>query len=202
MKRLLALLSIAVSPLNFGCAQAPSASNAPPKSLVSKQGKSNITYRDGKVIAGTQLPSFYPLNVHGGESTFLIVLGKRYNRVRGEQPYYLTIPQLDSILFVTEKGADRVTIHVVNLRTKKDMRLDPINETFGHHIGAGKESAYLDWLERLEDDVLVLGSSGPKLRLLYYFRLRQRKLEKIEQLDLDITGAVIKKTVFDRESLK
>src|SRR5207253_5779779 len=101
--------------------------------------RKTISYCDENVVAGIQPPPFYPVNVHGGETRFLIVFGKRYNRVRGEQPYYLDIPELRSILFATEDGPEKTSIHLVNVKNKRHVRISLGASVFGHWIRAPAE---------------------------------------------------------------
>src|ERR1051326_8650553 len=160
--------------------------------------KERITYRDDNVIVGIRQPGWYPLNFHGDEITFLIVRNKRFENIRGDGPCYLNVPQLDSILFVTENAHDKPTIHLFNLTTKKDIKLDPANDSFGNHIGAAEQERRREWLQTAEPDLLVLASRAPpNLNAFYYFNLRKRKIVKIEELYIDKKGTVIKRYVYE-----
>src|SRR5947199_37088 len=91
-------------------------------SMASCAGQRIETYRDKNVVATEKNPPLYPFNVHGSKTTYLEVNGKTYQGVRGSPPYYLDIPGLNSILFVTERPRNKVVFHVVNLQSKRDVQ--------------------------------------------------------------------------------
>src|SRR5947209_18114978 len=83
------------------------------------QSKTTV-YRDSNVVAMEKHAPFYPLNVHGGDTTYLRIAGREYKGVRGAKPYYLDVPEIHAILFVTEGRNSKVNFHIVNLDTKKE----------------------------------------------------------------------------------
>jgi len=154
--------------------------------------KAKTTYHDENVT----IEVIPPLFVHSDERVFLKVAGKRYGHVFGAPPYYINLPQRDSILFVTQPGRERITIHLFNLKTKKDLQME---STDGFLVSRIKDSG---WVERLEGEELVLGRTGVDFKVFYYFDLKKGKLYRIEQVDLDKTGKVMKTTTFEGKSLK
>ena len=78
------------------------------------------TYRDKYVIAGEIRRPIKAVFVHFSNPTYLVVDGKNYEHPRGARPYYLEVPELDSILFVTEDRKGKGTIHLLNLKNKKE----------------------------------------------------------------------------------
>ena len=94
-----------------------------------------LTYSDTQVKATAVLPAYLILSKTRGPGyhTDLTVQGKTYKYARGEEPFYIPVPQLDSILFVT--GEQTATFHLINLTTRLETRIDGGNSPFGHWIG-------------------------------------------------------------------
>src|ERR1700733_12450913 len=85
-------------------------------------GGETEVYRDSNVVAFEKTWPFYPiLGLHTGKSIGLKVAGKTYYKVRGMKPYYVDLPQIHSILFVTEGDSYKVTFHLVDMDTKKSV---------------------------------------------------------------------------------
>lgn len=60
-----------------------------------------------KVQTGTHRPLFWYLNVHASEEIWIKVNGKKFNHVKGYQPRYLEIENLNAVFFVTETGTSK-----------------------------------------------------------------------------------------------
>jgi hypothetical protein len=108
------------------------------------------SYRDSKVRAGEVKGPFSDLLVHVSVPTYLTVCGRTYSGVRGVAPFYLEIPELDSILFVTEDKADNVTFHVLNLKTEREIAIDAGNSIFGGHIGGAVKPGHKNFADYVE----------------------------------------------------
>jgi len=162
------------------------------KNPVPQDTKAKTTYHDENVTIEVMPPQF----VHSDERVSLTVAGKRYGRVIGAEPYYINLPQRDSILFVTQAGRERIAIHLFNLKTKRDLKMDSPE---GFLVSGRKEPG---WVERLEGEELVLGIAGVNFKEFDYFDLKKRKLYRIEVLHLDKAGKVTKTTTFEGKSLK
>lgn len=80
------------------------------------------TYRDHRVVAGEIPTPLHFVAVHLSRPKYLTVHGRTYTGIKGLPPYYLEVPALDSILFVT--GMDHQTLHLVNLKTGKEIHMD------------------------------------------------------------------------------
>ena len=93
-------------------------------------------YRDANVSTKFSLPMFliFP-DIHGSREgrTDIVFNGKTYRNVRGLKPYYIAVPQLDSILFVTV--GTNVTFHLARLDTKQVTHIDGGGSGFGTWIG-------------------------------------------------------------------
>jgi len=70
-------------------------------------------------------------------------------------------------LFVTQAGRERIAIHLFNLKTKKDLKMDCID---GFLVSRHKDTG---WVERLEGDEMVLGRLGVNFKELDYFDLKK-----------------------------
>ena len=94
-----------------------------------------LTYSDTQVKATAVLPAYLILSKTRGPGyhTDLTVHGKTYKYVRGEEPFYIKVPELDSILFVT--GEQAATFHLINLTTRHETRIDGGNSLVGNWIG-------------------------------------------------------------------
>src|SRR5260370_14878648 len=92
-------------------------------------------YRDEYVIAEVETPSILKGNLHGDEIFYLKAFGRTYKWVQGSKPFYIDIPKLAAIAFVTQDLRDRCTLHVVNIESKKETEVKLVDFTFGSFIG-------------------------------------------------------------------
>src|ERR1019366_9289552 len=93
------------------------------------------SYRDANVsVACSQPMVFIFPDAHGREARWDITFnGKTYRAVRGLKPYYISVPELDSILFVT--GVTNATFYLARLDTKQVTQIDGGSSPFGTWIG-------------------------------------------------------------------
>jgi hypothetical protein len=86
------------------------------------------------------------LNTHISEYHDLIVDGKQFDNVRGIKGFYLPVPKLNSIIFVTDEKDYSITFHVYNLGTRQDIPIRSPSSLFGRTIGLPppKESVDVD----------------------------------------------------------
>ena len=92
-------------------------------------------YRDKYVVAETKMRSVLVGNLHGDDSTNLRVFGRLYKNVRGSKPFYIMVPELNSIVFVTQDRKEQRTLHLINLETKKEKSVFLGGLYFGSNIG-------------------------------------------------------------------
>src|SRR5690606_38398288 len=78
-------------------------------------GKRIQTFQDSKVTAGEISRPIDNLAVHLSKPKYITIDGKTYEGVRGLPPYYLEVPELNAILFVTEQRSHNVVFHLLNL---------------------------------------------------------------------------------------
>src|SRR5689334_3980091 len=90
-------------------------------SLAASCAQKAATSNSGGVTSGdVQRPS-RKIFAHINEEHYLTISGKTYRGVAGSPPYYIDVPQLNSILFVTgNESHGNVTVHVVNKETGRD----------------------------------------------------------------------------------
>jgi hypothetical protein len=78
--------------------------------------------------------------IHSDPLQRLTIGGRRYERLRGDPPYYLEIVGTENVVFVTDKEnyPCPVTIHVFDIRTNQDREFTLNGTPFGYAIGSGK----------------------------------------------------------------
>ncbi len=151
------------------------------------------TYRDDKVRGGEITSPFFKLLVHVSRPQFLTVFGRTYEGVRGMAPYYFEIPELGSILFVTEDEAGKATVHVVNLQNKSEASIDAGSILFGWGIGGRHKSGdnNADYIECVLGHVITLVSQSlPVWKEVTDVNLDSRRIERREMLRFDKHGKI------------
>jgi len=147
-------------------------------------GRETEVFRDKNVVAFEKTWPFYPiLGLHTGKSIGLKVAGRTYYKVRGMKPYYIDLPQIHSILFVTEGDSYRFTYHIVNLETKKDVEIDGDGTIFGNHLGAGTAEA--DRVDRVDANTVTLVAYGGDWKEIITLNLQALKVERVHDFDYD-----------------
>ena len=152
-------------------------------------GGETEVFRDKNVVAFEKTWPLYPiLGAHTGKSISLRVAEKTYNKVRGTKPYYLDLPQIHSILFVTEEGSYRVKFHIVDTETKRGVTIDGSGSSFGWDIGSTAADA--DKVEHVDSKLVVLVKFGGDWKEVTSLNLQTLKVERIQTFDYDRkTGA-------------
>jgi hypothetical protein len=157
-----------------------------------------VTYRDENVACGKVRRPLDALAVHSGGESFIRVGGKTYRGVRGLQPFYLRLPRLHSILFVTDVGRDGVEFHIVRIGDWAEARIRDEKLSFGSHIGYPDTpgSPYTDFVEKEGPDELVLATRYPRARTLVFLDLKARLVTKVEYDELDESGRSVVRHVY------
>jgi hypothetical protein len=161
------------------------------------RGKKQV-YSDTKVIVESKHPPLYPFNVHGGETVYLEVGGRSFKNVRGTQPFYLNVPQSDSILFVTEGEPFRVTFHIFNLSTRRDTPIDGHGSSFGWNIGSKKKPGehYTDYVENADSNRLVVVTRAAMWKEVTTLNLQSASAERVEIFKFNKDGAITNHFVY------
>ena len=155
-------------------------------------------FRDNNVIMIEKTWPFYPiLGLHTGKSICLIVAGTKYCGVKGTAPNYLDIPQIHSIIFVTEGGSYKVTLHVVNMETKKAIHIDGKGTIFGSFIGSSRNPGdkLADYVEKVELNRITLATHGADWKQVTVLNLQTESIEKEDNFTYDKDGKEIEHTV-------
>jgi hypothetical protein len=137
------------------------------------------TYRDQFVSAGELVSPISLMAVHADRPNYLTIFGKTYRGVQGLKPFYLEVSALDSILFVT--GEDDQTFHLVNLKTKKHLRVDANKTSFGGHIKSvrpAKES-YTDFVDEVTTNFVVVGTLYPEAKKTFFLDFKAGRLDRL-----------------------
>ncbi len=140
-------------------------------------------FKDDKVTVTETLHSYIPFSAHVGisDTISITVFDKTYENVRGYIPFYLTIPEKNSILFVTGKDYDngQAEIHLVNLNTKNEIHFPAFDSHIGSNIRQTNDWCY-ERIESLKDDKLIISAGRKDSQFRYYLDLKNAKFEKEE----------------------
>jgi hypothetical protein len=140
------------------------------------------TFSDDKVSGGDLRSPSQKLFAHVSEEHYLEIRGKIYRDVVGGSPYYLDIPALHSILFVTgseDKG--NVKFHIVNEGTGHDIVINGGTIHFGMDIGAPRQpgQAYTDFVTKANSNEVTLATQYPTTRVTIVLSLDSKKVGRI-----------------------
>lgn len=160
-------------------------------------GKRSQTYRDNKVIGGEITRPINALAVHLSKPKYLTIGGKTYTGVRGLPPYYLDVPELNAVLFVTEQKNHNVVFHVVNLETKRDIQIDADSSGFGRRIGSGGKAGDpgTDYIEGVQTKRITVTMRSLDWKETMVLNLATKSIERRETLYLDASGQVTNRSV-------
>jgi hypothetical protein len=93
------------------------------------------------------------LNPHVSEFNLLTIDGKRFEHVRGEAPFYISVPHTNMIVFVVDEQNHSITYHVFNMDSGTDIAIPSRGSIFGYDIGF---SHSCDSAEDIRDGKLTL----------------------------------------------
>jgi hypothetical protein len=155
-------------------------------------GSDTQTFQDKNVGVGEVRRPFHRFAAHVSAQRYLSVQGQTYRGVRGLPPYYLEIPELSSILFVTEYPKEKVTIHVHNLKTKEDIAIDGQGTGFGGGIGSGLKAGepFSECVERVEPGRITISKRSLNWKETKVLDLRSKKIESEETFSYDANGQI------------
>lgn len=145
-------------------------------------GGETEVYQDKNVVAFEKTWPFYPiLGLHTGKTIGLKVAGKTYYKVRGLAPYYINLPQICSIFFVTEGDPYKVTFHIVDMDTKRSVVIDGAGSSFGWGIGSTARDA--DKVDHVDAQSVVLVKYGGDWKEVITLNLQTLNVEQIQTFD-------------------
>ena len=123
------------------------------------------------------------VNVHASHGLFeMTVCGVKYREVRGWIPFYISIPEKDSILFVTGRSYDngQATVHVVNLKTKSETHFPAYDSHIGSNIRNTNNADMFENVEKIDGDKIVISAGSSNTQYRYYLNLKTLEFEKEE----------------------
>ena len=130
------------------------------------------------------LPHVAPIDV-------LIVDGRRFENVRGIRTFYLPIPSMDAIMFVTQGDTYHCTYHVSRMDTREDVSIPMTHSLFGYAIGSTHTN--------LRKDSVEVNSSNILLCTLFNEEDGKQR-RRCDTIDLSKRAVVAEKTViYDKE---
>jgi hypothetical protein len=149
-----------------------------------------VAYKDDIVSCGTVRRPLDTLAVHSGPENFIRVGGRMYRGVRGLQPYYLRLPLLKSILFVTSAASDAVEFHIVKVGDWTEVKVRGEKLSFGGHIGDPDPpgSPYTDYVEKESAKELVLATRYPHAKTRVFLDLQAKTVTKVDYDEFDEAG--------------
>lgn len=117
-------------------------------------------------------------DAHGRAARWDITFdGKTYRNVRGLKPYYISVPKLDSILFVT--GVTNATFYLARLDTRQITKIDGGNSPFG--TWTGWDSSYpvgaSNFVASADSNGLSLVTLNDRKRVTEYLDLKKKQVE-------------------------
>ena len=129
-----------------------------------------LDYRDDKVEVVDKIVVNY-LNPHSSWIwKDLTVIGQRFTDVGGLQPFYLVIPDKNSILFVTgPSSGGKAVVHIVNLSTQQEFHFPAYDSTIRRSIGSSEKSDLM-----VKGDVLVITLTQPRFHAKYSIDLERQ----------------------------
>ena len=142
---------------------------------------SQVVYSDENVSVSSK-DTFYLVSVHSSyDYREMTVCGAKYSEVRGCNPFYLSIPERDSILFVTEPGHDnrQATVHIVNLKAKTEVHFPAYDSHIGNSIGTNYPDRS-EMVGKIDGNKIIIHAEGFNSSYKYYIDLSGPKFEKEE----------------------
>ena len=165
--------------------------------VVSLRGVRNEKYHDSKVKAGEIRRPWDVIALHVSRPQYLTIGGHTYRGIRGTAPYYLDVPSLNSIFFVTQGNNYWVTFHVFNLVTKEDIQVEAGTSGFGWGIGGNRKAGdkYTDYIEGVASNRLALTIRSGSWKETMVVNLTTKVIELRETVYFDSAGQVTNRSI-------
>jgi hypothetical protein len=116
--------------------------------------------------------------------------GRQFPDVLGYPPYYLEVPQLGSVLFVTRltSGGSNV-IHLLNRKSGQDVQIHTIAD-FGRSIGL-TNGAFQEYVESVDPGRISVSSecgAGVVMKTIYHLNLQTQTMDSRDIYYYDTHG--------------
>ena len=116
--------------------------------------------------------------------------GKKFPEVLGYPPYYLEVPQLGSVVFVTRLGSGGSNIiHILNRKSGQDVQIPTIAD-FGRSIGL-TNGAFQEYIERVEPGKISVASesgAGTVMKTVFHLNLQTAAMDSRDIYYYDSRG--------------
>ncbi len=154
-------------------------------------------YRDAYVRAGEVKHLWDMFAIHASRPLWLTVGGNTHLGVRGQPPYYLEVPGLKAILFVTDH-VGKVVFHVVHTTGEWEVEIDGKGSTFGWSIGTKrtKGDEFTEWIEAATNSQIWLVTRTDWGKARTQLDLFKKTVTQFEDLYLDANGQVTNRAVY------
>ena len=141
------------------------------------------TYTDRLVTAGEARTWFNCISPHASVQNYVKIGNSLYEPVRGSKPYYVHIPEINSILLVTDSHG-KTTFHIINIDTKKEAAIDASRSDFGYNITSIRPpgSDLTDYVESATSDKLLLASRYSPRTIYTTVNLASSRIESIREV--------------------
>jgi hypothetical protein len=155
-----------------------------------------VIFSDAQVAALHSDAFFSSINVHGaGERMTLKVRGVSDANVRGGKPFYITVPELESIVFVTGRSSNKATLHIVSNTDGRHLAIPLGGSDFGNFIGGEAQGIKVgepgtDWVEMLDANSMRLVHRSFSGRSSSIVNFKNRTVEREPTILFDASGKV------------
>jgi len=145
-------------------------------------GRRREIYRDNLVVVEEISRPIDLLRIHASPVKYLTTYGCTYVGVRGTAPFYLKVPGVNAILFVTEEDRYRIHFNIVNIETGAATRIDGRTEGFGWDIGAPRSGGepYTDVVDEVRTNEVIAATYLERSRIRYFLNMSSQKLDRVE----------------------
>ena len=137
---------------------------------------------------------------HLEEVNIITIDGRRFEHVRGLSRFYIPMPQINAILFLTDEKDHSVTYHVFKMDTGEDIPINAKLSVFGFHLGSTNVRDFIQQVSSCEvvlynvdkgaKSVLPELSNLDRIITFYYLDLN-KKVATDKTLYYDKAGNII-----------
>jgi len=113
--------------------------------------------------------------------------------VLGHPPYYLKVPQWNSVFVATESKDHKFYYHVISLNDYRDTIIDGKGTSFGYYIGEPNGIEH-EFVAMVDDLRLMLTRRGDKRQISYLLDMKEKRAVSMTIEDLDSEGKVTRGT--------
>lgn len=120
------------------------------------------------------------INPHESPTPWLKVAGKKYEKVRGVEPFHLRIPGANAVFFITSDRSSGDIAHFVFVESGEAHEIPLGHVYLGHGIGMPKAAYSYDSVDGFEWPILTVSSRLYNRITRYEFNLIDKKYKESE----------------------